>query len=89
MTKLEKLRDKLAIEYSARRNSNPAMSTADYNSTKVEFCAGWAARDAIAKEREAKLVEALEKLQREGVYMSVQQGSQLIDKALADHKRMM
>ncbi len=57
----EKIKEKVRQEsliYSAKRNCHPAMSSADYENTKIEFSFGamlWA-------ERVAKLVDALEKV---------------------------
>lgn len=51
---LEKLRDQEADRY------GKSLVPQDGFMNQREFKAGWDARDAIAKEREAKLVEALE-----------------------------
>lgn len=85
MTKLEKLRDEEAENHSSVYINNAIRIRAH-----VGFQCGWDKRDAIAKEREAKLVEALEFIASPAGQLSITRRSEIVaSEALADHKRMM
>ncbi len=91
MTKLEKLRDQ-----EAENHSNVYINNDIKIRAHVGFQCGWDKRDAIAKEREAKLVCALETIierheqhgddaRKHGVSLGLYS---ICKAALADHKRM-
>lgn len=90
MTKLEKLRDQEADEHSSVYINNDIKIRAH-----VGFQCGWDARDKLAKEHTAKLVEALFKITLENpdattwVNGPVNIIQHIAKQALADYKRMM
>lgn len=84
MTKLEKLRDEEAENHSSVYINNDIRIRAH-----VGFQCGWDKRDAIAKEREAKLVDSIEKHHKawseNGICLS--ECSRLCQ-ALSDYKKL-
>lgn len=89
----EKLRDQEAEKYVEHcRDNQHAVYGIAHAYCLADFKAGWDTRDKIAKEREAKLVEALEFYK--GVHVNhwaidFADLPRVVTEALADHKRMM